>query len=69
MVQAHVLHAGLGVARPTDDVDVVLHIETGAISWSAARTSLRGLGYRLSSRTIARILRIDSSAPRAGTTT
>lgn len=47
MVQAHVLHARLAVARPTEDIDVVLHIETGAISWSEARASLRSLGYRL----------------------
>ncbi|WP_194165028.1 hypothetical protein [Pseudactinotalea sp. HY160] len=47
MVQAHVLHAGLTVARPTEDIDVVLHVETGAISWSTARAGLRRLGYRL----------------------
>lgn len=47
MVQAHVLHAGLAVTRPTEDIDVVLHIETGAISWSGARASLRDLGYQL----------------------
>ncbi|GAB2978230.1 hypothetical protein [Actinotalea caeni] len=47
MVQAHVLHAGLAVTRPTDDIDVVLHIETGAISWNGARASLRDLGYQL----------------------
>lgn len=47
MVQAHLLHAGLSIARPTEDIDVVIHIETGAISWDGARRSLSTIGYRL----------------------
>ncbi|WP_431230181.1 hypothetical protein [Paenarthrobacter nicotinovorans] len=30
MVQLHAAAAGLAVSRPTADVDIVLHIETGA---------------------------------------
>lgn len=47
MVQARLLHAGLAIARPTDDVDLLLHIETGAINWSEVRARLRSLGYEL----------------------
>lgn len=47
MVQAHLLHAGLAIARPTDDIDLLLHIETGAINWSEVRARLRSLGYEL----------------------
>lgn len=28
MTQLHTIHHGLGVVRPTNDVDIVLHIET-----------------------------------------
>lgn len=47
MTQLYAVHHGLGVVRPTNDVDIVLHIETtrGVVSESAA--ALRRLGYQL----------------------
>jgi hypothetical protein len=45
MVQLHVAHAGLDIQRATTDVDMILHIDTGAITFPAAREALEGLGY------------------------
>lgn len=45
MVQLHAAHAGMLLTRPTVDVDMVLHIETGAATWSGVREQLEGLGY------------------------
>lgn len=47
MVQLHAAVAGLEVTRPTADVDIVLHVETGAASAAQVTTTLRGLGYEL----------------------
>lgn len=47
MVQLHLAHAGLAVPRATTDVDMVLHIETGAITFPAARAALESLGYQI----------------------
>jgi hypothetical protein len=47
MVQLHVAHAGLDIQRATTDVDMILHIETGAITFPAAREALEGLRYEL----------------------
>jgi hypothetical protein len=47
MVQLHIAHAGLPMERATVDVDMVLHIETGAITFPAARETLEGLGYTM----------------------
>jgi hypothetical protein len=47
MVQLHAVAAGLPVVRPTDDVDVLLHVETGRGRASAVAGALEGLGYRL----------------------
>lgn len=47
MVQLHAAHAGLAMERVTTDVDMVLHIETGAITFPAARDALEGLGYQI----------------------
>lgn len=47
MVQLHVAHAGLAIQRATTDVDMVLHIETGAITFPDARSALEGLGYEI----------------------
>lgn len=47
MVQLHVAHAGLAIQRATTDVDMILHIETGAITFPAAREALEGLRYEL----------------------
>ncbi|MBP2269163.1 hypothetical protein J3A64_004703 [Pseudarthrobacter sp. PvP004] len=47
MVQLHSAAAGLSVSRPTADVDIVLHIETGAATTSSVSAVLTGLGYTL----------------------
>ena len=47
MTQLHTVHRGLGVVRPTNDVDIVLHIETSRGVPDATATALEGLGYRL----------------------
>lgn len=47
MVQLHAVHAGMQITRPTRDVDMVLHIETGATSFSGVREKLEQLGYVL----------------------
>lgn len=45
MVQLHSARAGLAVARPTADVDVVVHIETGHTTVNDVATALLTLGY------------------------
>jgi hypothetical protein len=47
MIQLHIAHADLPMERATVDVDMVLHIETGAITFPAAREALEGLGYTM----------------------
>ncbi|MCV7254631.1 hypothetical protein H7J86_20930 [Mycobacterium hackensackense] len=47
MVQLHAVKAGLPLSRPTRDVDMVLHIETGATTFSSVRYELERLGYTL----------------------
>jgi hypothetical protein len=45
MTQLHTVHHGLGVVRPTNDVDIVLHIETMRGAPNRAATALESLGY------------------------
>jgi hypothetical protein len=47
MVQLHAILAGLPVVRPTDDVDVLLHVETGRGRAAAVAHALEELGYQL----------------------
>ncbi|WP_242676814.1 hypothetical protein [Rhodococcus sp. ABRD24] len=47
MVQVHAARAGLPIGRATVDVDMVLHIETGATTFSGIRERLEQLDYRL----------------------
>ncbi|MFE2996753.1 hypothetical protein ACFXG4_17260 [Nocardia sp. NPDC059246] len=47
MTQLHTIHYGLGIVRPTNDVDIVLHIETQRGIPAASATALENLGYRL----------------------
>jgi hypothetical protein len=56
MVQLHAAAAGLAVTRPTADVDIVLHIETGATTTSSVSAVLDRLGYTLQKS-------IDDDAP------
>lgn len=47
MIQLHAVHAGVALTRATLDVDIVLHIETGATTFGQARHELEQLGYVL----------------------
>ncbi|WP_104063742.1 hypothetical protein [Arthrobacter sp. 4R501] len=56
MVQLHAARAGLAVARPTADVDIVLHLETPGTTVAQVHAILAGMGYTLQTS-------IDSAAP------
>jgi hypothetical protein len=47
MVQLHAVAAGLPVVRPTNDVDVLLHVETGRGRAEQVARGLEELGYAL----------------------
>ncbi len=47
MTQLHVVHRGLDAVRPTNDVDIVLHVETVRGLPNAAATALESIGYEL----------------------
>ncbi len=47
MAQLHLIHHGIDAVRPTNDVDIVLHIETRRGVPAATAAALEGLGYRL----------------------
>ncbi len=47
MTQLHTVHHGLDVVRPTNDVDIVLHLETTRGLASDAAKALEDLGYRM----------------------
>ncbi|WP_202033244.1 hypothetical protein [Nocardioides sp. WS12] len=49
MTQLHSIHHGLGIVRPTNDVDIVLHVETSRGVAAETATALRSLGYELRS--------------------
>lgn len=47
MVQLHAAVAGMEVTRPTSDVDIILHVETGSVTAAELTDTLRTLGYAL----------------------
>ena len=47
MAQLHGIHHGVDVLRPTNNVDIVLHIETTHGVAAMAADALESLGYRL----------------------
>jgi hypothetical protein len=47
MAQLHGIHHGIDTLRPTNDVDMVLHIETTRGLASKAALALESLGYQL----------------------
>jgi predicted nucleotidyltransferase len=47
MTQLHTVHQGLAVVRPTNDVDIILHIETSRGVPDTAATALEAIGYEL----------------------
>lgn len=47
MIQLHTVRHGLGVVRPTNDVDIVLHVETSRGVPAQTASALESLGYHL----------------------
>jgi hypothetical protein len=47
MAQLHGIHAGIDAVRPTNDVDIVLHVETTRGVASDTARALESLGYEL----------------------
>jgi predicted nucleotidyltransferase len=47
MTQLHTIYYGVGVVRPTNDVDIVLHIETSRGVPDETARALKSLGYDL----------------------
>lgn len=47
MAQLHGIHAGIDAVRPTNDVDIVLHVETTRGVASETARALEALGYEL----------------------
>jgi predicted nucleotidyltransferase len=47
MTQLHAIHRGIDAIRPTNDVDIVLHVETTRGVAATAATALESLGYVL----------------------
>ena len=45
MTQLHTVHRGIGITRPTNDVDIALHIETDRGVPDATASALEALGY------------------------
>lgn len=67
MVQLHAVHHRVGTIRPTNDVDIVLHVETSRGLPAVAADALESLGYRLTTpvdprnKTAHRFTRLDPS--------
>lgn len=47
MTQLHAIHHGIDAVRPTNDVDMVLHIETARGTPNATASALESLGYAM----------------------
>jgi len=47
MVQLHAAYAGLRLTRTTRDVDMILHIDSGAATFAGVQHELERLGYAL----------------------
>lgn len=60
MTQLHGIHAGIDAVRPTNDVDIVLHVETTRGIASATASALELLGYGLRPRST------NDTTPRIG---
>lgn len=67
MTQLHAVHVGIGIVRPTNDVDIVLHIETQRGIPRTTADTLERLGYRFQgafdprNNTAHRFIRDDAS--------
>lgn len=47
MTQLHAIHHGVDAVRPTNDVDIALHIETARGTPNTTANALESLGYEL----------------------
>lgn len=47
MTQLHAIHHGIDAVRPTNDVDILLHIETARGTPNATADALESLGYEM----------------------
>ena len=47
MTQLHAIHHGINAVRPTNDVDIALHIETARGTPNATADALESLGYEI----------------------
>lgn len=47
MTQLHAIHVGIDAVRPTNDVDIVLHVETTSGIAATAASALESIGYSL----------------------
>ncbi|WP_240617516.1 hypothetical protein [Nocardioides speluncae] len=47
MTQLHAIHRGINAVRPTNDVDIALHIETARGTPNATADALESLGYEI----------------------
>lgn len=47
MTQLHAIHHGVDAVRPTNDVDIALHIETARGTPNATASALESLGYEM----------------------
>ncbi|EFQ84351.1 hypothetical protein HMPREF0063_10203 [Aeromicrobium marinum DSM 15272] len=47
MVQLHAIHTGIDAIRPTTDIDMLVHVETGRGRPAAIARALASLGYEL----------------------
>jgi len=47
MTQLHAIHRGINAVRPTNDVDIVLHIETARGTPNTTADALESLGYAM----------------------
>lgn len=47
MVQLHAANSGKEITRPTEDVDLLLHVETGTATVPGVTGTLRRLGYEI----------------------
>lgn len=65
MVQLHALHRGIDAVRPTNDIDLIIHVETARGRPTSVARALEDLGYEiqpsLSGRTAHRFVRGDAT--------
>ncbi len=47
MVQLHAVHNRVDAVRPTNDIDLIVHVETVAGRPATVAAALRGIGYEL----------------------